>query len=115
MHNVVLSPIDPEKLISNIAEKVTENLLKAMKELPNSTEDNSTEKLLTVEEAAKFLSLSIATIYTKKSKGELPFMKRGKRVYFSSTELLKYLKEGQEKTNKEIDAEAEAYIAKNRL
>ena len=32
MHNLVLSPIDPEKLISDISERVTANILKAVKD-----------------------------------------------------------------------------------
>ena len=73
-----------------------------------------TEKLLSVQETAKFLNLSIPTIYSKVSKRELPFMKRGKRLYFSSTELLEYLKEGRSKSNKEIETEVNAYISKNK-
>ncbi|WP_339660712.1 helix-turn-helix domain-containing protein [Croceibacter atlanticus] len=72
------------------------------------------EKFLTVQEAAKFLKLTVPTIYSKVSKGELPVMKRSKRLYFSSTELMKYLKEGRKKSNSEIEAEAEAYLSNNR-
>ena len=72
------------------------------------------EQLLTVQEAADFLSLTVPTIYTKVSKGELPVMKRGKRLYFSSTELMEYLKEGRKKSNAEIEKEAEAYLSNNR-
>ncbi len=72
------------------------------------------EKLLTVQQAAKFLCLSTATIYSKVSRGELPFMKRSKRLYFSSSELLSYLKQGRQKTNSEIEAEANTYLVTNR-
>jgi hypothetical protein len=40
-------------------------------------------------------------------------MKRSKRLYFSSIELLQYLKEGRKKSNAELDAEAEAYLSNN--
>lgn len=69
------------------------------------------EQLLTIQEAAEFLSLSVPTIYSKVSKGELPVMKRSKRLYFSRTELLEYVKAGKQKTNAEIEAEAEAYLS----
>jgi excisionase family DNA binding protein len=52
------------------------------------------EQLLTIQEAAEFLSLTVPTMYSKVSKGELPVMKRSKRLYFSRTELLDYLKDG---------------------
>ena len=71
---------------------------------------NLPEQLLTIQEAAEFLSLSVPTLYSKVSKREIPVMKRGKRLYFSRTELLDYLKEGRRKTNAEIEQEAEAYL-----
>ncbi len=69
------------------------------------------EQLLTVQEAAHFLNLTVPTIYSKVSKGELPVMKRSKRLYFSSIELMAYLKEGRKKSNAEIEQEAEAYLS----
>ena len=69
------------------------------------------EQLLTVQEAAQFLNLTVPTIYSKVSKNELPFMKRGKRLYFSNIELMEYLKEGRKKSNEEIEREAELYLS----
>ena len=70
------------------------------------------DSLLTVEGAANFLSLTVPTIYSKVSKGELPFMKRSKRLYFSKQELTSYIKQGRKKTNDEVLAEAETYLKK---
>lgn len=72
------------------------------------------EQLLTIQEASKLLNLTVPTIYSKVSKGELPVMKRSKRLYFSSTELMEYLKEGRKKTKAEIEAEAETYLSNKR-
>lgn len=69
------------------------------------------EQLLTIQQASEFLSLSVPTIYSKVSKNELPYMKRSKRLYFSRTELLDYLKEGRKKSTAEIEQEAEAYLS----
>ena len=108
MHNVVLSPIDPETLISSISERVTANILKAVRNEQPTTDQ--LEQLLTIQEAAEFLSLTVPTMYSKVSKGELPVMKRSKRLYFSRTELLEYLKDGRKKSNAEIEAEADQYL-----
>lgn len=70
----------------------------------------TTEQLLTVQQAAEFLNLTVPTIYSKVSKGELPVMKRSKRLYFSKKELIEYLKAGRKKTNAEIEAEAHEYL-----
>ena len=86
--------------------------------LKNNTQEQppteQPEQLLTVQEAAQFLNLTVSTIYSKVSKGELPVMKRSKRLYFSSTELMQYLKEGRKKSNAEIEQEAEAYLSNNK-
>ncbi|MBK7037585.1 MAG: helix-turn-helix domain-containing protein [Chitinophagales bacterium] len=58
-------------------------------------EKGENDELLTVQSAAKFLSLSVPTIYTKISKGELPVIKRDKRCYFTKADLMSYLKEGR--------------------
>ena len=112
MHNFVLSPIDPEKLISSISERVTANILKAVRNEQPTTDQP--EQLLTIQEAAEFLSLTVPTMYSKVSKGELPVMKRGKRLYFSRAELLEYLKAGRKKSNAEIEQEAKAYLLNNK-
>ena len=112
MYNFVLSPIDPEKLISSISERVTANILKAVRNEQPTT--NQPEQLLTIQEAAEFLSLTVPTMYSKVSKGELPVMKRSKRLYFSRTELLEYIKDGRKKSNAEIEQEAKAYLLNNK-
>ncbi|MBL7766989.1 MAG: helix-turn-helix domain-containing protein [Chitinophagaceae bacterium] len=69
------------------------------------------EELLTVQDTAKLLSLSVPTIYGLISKGELPVMKRSKRCYFSKVELINYLKQGRKKTLAETAIEAENYLS----
>jgi excisionase family DNA binding protein len=88
-----------EARLSNI-----ETLLLDIKHQPKWDESEKLqEKLLSVQEAAEFLHLSVPTIYSKVSRGELPVMKRSKRLYFSRNELLKYVKEGRKKTIDEIE------------
>lgn len=70
------------------------------------------EQLLTIQQAADFLSLTVPTMYSKVSKNEIPYMKRSKRLYFSRTELMEYLKDGRRKSNAAIEAEAETYLKK---
>lgn len=60
------------------------------------------DKILTIGEAADFLNLAIQTLYGFTSKREIPFMKRGKRLYFKESELVKWLEEGKQKSVSEI-------------
>ncbi|NOU46815.1 MAG: helix-turn-helix domain-containing protein [Bacteroidales bacterium] len=77
-------------------------------------EQTPTEKdeLLTVQDTAKFLSLSVPTVYGLISKGELPVMKRSKRCYFSKIDLINYLKQGRKKSFAETANEADTYLKK---
>ena len=98
------------KAVTMLTKEVSElkSLLIEKQEQPTTEQP---EQLLTVQEAAQFLNLTVATIYSKVSKSELPVMKRSKRLYFSSTELMEYLKAGRKKSNVEIEQEAEAYLS----
>jgi len=99
-----------EERLNNI-----ENLITELKNKPNQVEQKAaSEQLLTVKEAAQFLNLTVPTIYSKVSKRELPVMKRGKRLYFSSIELMEYLKGGKRKSNAELEDEAKAYLSNNK-
>jgi len=69
------------------------------------------DQLLTVSQAAEFLSLAVPTVYGMVSRGELPVMKRSKRLYFSRVELTEYLKAGRKKSNVEIAGEAAAFLS----
>lgn len=63
------------------------------------------DQLMTVDQAAEFLTLAKPTIYAMISRGELPNLKRGKRVYFQKSDLLSYLLAGKRKTYKQIRSE----------
>ena len=104
---------DLPKAVTMLTKEVSE-LKRLLIEKQEQHTTEQPEQLLTVQEAAQFLNLTVPTMYSKVSKGELPVMKRSKRLYFSSTELMEYLKEGRKKSNAEIEQEAEAYLSNNR-
>jgi excisionase family DNA binding protein len=79
---------------------------KLLKERKINDSDNN-EELLTIEGAAELLKLSVATIYTKVCKNEIPVNKQGKRLYFYRAELLDWIKSGRIKTTLEIQQEVE--------
>jgi len=99
--------------ISNLSKKIDniEWLLKKQAETPAENQN----ELLNVKQAAEFLSLAVPTVYSMVSRGEIPFMKRTKRIYFSRQELIVYLKEGRKSTNAEIQANAEQYLVQRKV
>jgi len=70
--------------------------------------------IVSIHGAAEILHLALPTVYSKTSKGEIPFMKKGKRLYFSKMQLLEYLKEGQSKSQSQIRAEVDTNLSKNK-
>jgi excisionase family DNA binding protein len=69
------------------------------------------EEFLTVQEAAKFLKLSVPTVYTMIHEKRIPVLKSHKRRYFLKTDLIEYLKQGREKSAFEISEEADRYVS----
>ncbi len=89
MHNLVLSPIDPEKLISSISDRVTANVLNAVK---NASQNVSEENvLLTREDTCKFLSIDSSTLWAWTNKGKVKAYGIGNRRYYKRSELLECL------------------------
>ena len=68
------------------------------------------DKVLSIDEVSKLLGLAKSTIYSKASRRELPFFKRGKKLYFLENEIITYLKGGKVLTHTEIDERAKNYL-----
>lgn len=68
------------------------------------------DQLLTIQQAAEFLNLSVPTLYGYVHNAEIPVCKKSKRLYFSKQELTDWIKTGRKKTTTEIAAEADTYL-----
>lgn len=84
--------------------------MEAMLENLSLFKPHEPDELLTVEQCAEFLSISVQTVYGLMSRNELPVMKRSKRCYFLKSDLLIYLKEGKKKSPAEISAAIESHL-----
>jgi excisionase family DNA binding protein len=60
-------------------------------------EQQTNDELMTVETAADYLRMSRSNIYQLTSRKEIPFFKRGKRLYFKKEELGQWVEEGSTK------------------
>lgn len=58
--------------------------------------------LMNIEEAAEFLKISVAALYTKVSRQEIPYSKPGKRLYFNRGDLIDWIEQSKRKTIREI-------------
>lgn len=84
-----------------------ENLL-----LQRAEGQKNEDEIFTVGQAAEFLNLSVATVYSKVCRKEVPVNKQGKRLYFYKSELTAWIKAGKMKTLVELDADAALFIRK---
>lgn len=100
--------------VTMLTKEISE-LKRLLIEKQEQTPTEQPDQLLTIQQTADFLSLAVPTIYTMVSRGEIPVMKRSKRLYFSRIELINYLKQGRKKTIAETATEAENYINKKGL
>lgn len=60
------------------------------------------KEILTVQEAAVFLHLSVATLYTMNSRNQIPFTKVLGKVYYRQSELMNWLASGNRKSNAQL-------------
>ena len=75
----------------------TEDVLNILMGLKKNLEQLSTPQekdFISAKEAAEFLDLRLPTIYSKVCRKELPYMKRGKRLYFSKKQLIEFYQDG---------------------
>jgi excisionase family DNA binding protein len=76
--------------------------------------ENYQNDILSANEAAQFIGVSLATLYGLTSARKIPHNKRGKRLYFDRQELISWVREGKRKTQAEIENEAASYISTTR-
>ena len=96
-HKIIVTTQDElEQLIQT-------SVKKALSE--QASEGSKSQNLLfTVDQASEFLNLAKQTLYTFTSKRQIPFIKRGKKLYFKKADLESWLNEGKKATEKEIKA-----------
>lgn len=89
-------------------ESIVKNcMLSCLSHLPAVEKASDQDVIMTINEAALLLKLSVSTVYTLVSKKELPFMKKRKRLYFSRQELIDYLMTGKKVRKKEFEVGAD--------
>lgn len=86
--------------VSLLLEKVDslEQLLKSQQSFNRVASD----KPMSIIEAAKFVNLTVPTLYGFVSKRTIPFSKVGKRLYFSESELTSWIQNGRQQTRDEL-------------
>ncbi len=69
------------------------------------------ETPLDIKETSIFIKKTVPTIYGYCQRNEIPFSRKGNRLYFLKSKLLIWLQESEVKTLAEIEASASAYLS----
>ena len=96
-HVVVTSKDELEDLIQNSLRKVFGE--------QQGNQKQEQDEIFSVKQAAAFLNLAQQTIYGFTSKREIPFIKRGKKLYFRKSELKSWLMEGKKRSRSQLERE----------
>lgn len=101
MNTNVLSFENLPQAVSLLLEKVDslEQLLKSQQTIISQA---PSDRPMSIKEAAKFVNLTVPTLYGFVSKRTIPFSKVGKRLYFSETELTSWIQSGRKQTKDEL-------------
>lgn len=81
----------------------------------DSIEMPKTKNVLNIKELAEFCGISQSCIYKKTSEKTIPHYKNGKRLFFKTEEIEKWMLSTKITTKQEIETIANKYIAKRRL
>jgi excisionase family DNA binding protein len=71
-------------------------------------------ELMNVQQVADYLTLAVQTIYGLVHNMEIPYFKRGKRLYFRRTEIDDWISQAKRKTKAELQQEAIDFVARKR-
>ena len=81
------------------------SIRKVLGEQENNNLGREQDIMFSIKEACLYLNLAQQTLYGFTSKREIPFIKRGKKLYFRKSELSSWLLEGKKKSKSEISKE----------
>ena len=97
-----------EKIILTTASElealIQKSVRTAINEQPEREKDRSSQTF-SINEAANYVNLSPQTLYGFTSKRKIPFIKKGKKLYFKKDDLDKWLETGRKKSKDEIQDE----------
>ena len=104
---------DLPQVVAQLVGEVS-TLKNLIEEIRDTSQHPEPDELMNIKQAGEFLHLTVQTIYNKVSKNEIPFMKRGKRLYFSKDELMNYLKQGSNEMQSDIDKDVNDFLSKKK-
>ncbi|MDR6460448.1 excisionase family DNA binding protein [Chryseobacterium vietnamense] len=101
------------EMLPLLLEKIEVRLERIESLIQTARSKDLNDDYLSAKQAADMLNFTLATLYTKVCKGEIPSYKKGNRLYFSFVELIEWIEKGKKCTVDQI--EQKAYIIARNL
>ena len=108
----IIIPLERQELADMIQTAVREAITEYR--LAASEKAEPVEDIMNSRETAQFLDIKLNTLYIKTHRGELPFMKMGRKVYFSRKQLLEWMSQCRRVFSKEDVKQADARLVQIR-
>lgn len=99
-------------LIKDVEEIKNLLLNQSVSKKPIINKEGAEKEFLNVEDVAKILGIEKGTVYNLTHKRQIPFFKRGGRIYFDRVEITEWIRNDRRKTIKELKDEANLGIQK---
>jgi excisionase family DNA binding protein len=110
MENLVFTQLS----ISEVRQLLRQELEDFFAERPLITPQPESDQIGGINLAQEITGLAKPTIYGLVAQSKIPYMKQGKKLYFSKRELTDWIKQGKRKTIADIEAEADSYLSGKR-
>jgi excisionase family DNA binding protein len=94
-----------EKIIVTTQSELENLIQKSVRQIFNEQTARPKEaisEIFSLEQASQYLNLAKQTLYGFTSKRKIPFIKKGKKLYFKLCDLEKWLETGRKKSKSEI-------------
>lgn len=69
------------------------------------------ENPINLNDVVPITGLTKPTLYSYVQRNEIPYHKKGNRLFFFKSEIIDWIKTGKQKTVKEIEAETDSYLS----
>jgi excisionase family DNA binding protein len=94
---VLITPSELQTLITDAVNVAVQQFT-----LPQKIDPLPVTSFMSIEQAGQYLNLAKQTLYGYVSSRTIPFIKKGKKLYFVKTEIDKWLAEGSKYTRNQI-------------
>lgn len=95
-------------LVADLKNEVSEMKALLLKKAQSQPE---TDNPITIQGVSELTGLTVPTLYGYCQRNEIPYSKKGNRLYFFKSEIIDWIKTGKSKTLKELQLDAEVYLS----